>query len=86
MKSRQDEVLAYLRTVEKATLREIYDNVSFSYYANWNKHLSALMARMVKNEKVERSPKRRGTFRAKRKVIYSQLEMFGEHQLYKNEK
>ena len=52
--TRQQEVLNYLSTVPHATLDEIYRKVSFSYYHNENKHLGALISRMIKNGTVER--------------------------------
>lgn len=52
--SKQHEVLGYLLTVERADLNDIYKNVSFGYYHNYKKHLGVLMARLVKNGRVER--------------------------------
>jgi len=46
---KQKEVLKYLSTVETATIDEIYKNVSFSYYANYQKYIGEIMSRMVKN-------------------------------------
>ena len=51
---KQAEVLKYLRTVDEATLDDIYKNVPFGYYCNENKHLGALMSRMVKVGRVVR--------------------------------
>jgi hypothetical protein len=65
--NRQKEILLYLQKVESATLKEIYLNVSFSYYCNEMKHLGAVMSRMVKNGKVERIAK--GVFKIKTKHI-----------------
>lgn len=51
---KQKEVAAYLSTVEQATKSDIYENVSFGYYHNWEKHLGELLSRMVKNKSIER--------------------------------
>lgn len=59
--SKHQEIQNYLQTVPCATLDDIYDNVSFYYYANHKKHLGAIMSRMVKSGKVERIKK--GLFR-----------------------
>lgn len=53
----QDQVLAYLKTVPEANKQAIYDNVEFGYYHNWEKHLGDVLARMVKNNKIERVKK-----------------------------
>lgn len=52
--SKVEEVLHYLQGMESATLEEIYINVHFGYYANWQKHMGAILSRMVKSGKVER--------------------------------
>ena len=58
--NRQKEILKYLQSVEFASLTEIYNNVSFSYYHNYKKHLGSLLSRMVKTGMIERIKK--GTF------------------------
>lgn len=54
MKNRQHEIQKYLQTVDKAGLKDIYMNVSFTYYANWGKHLGNLLSKMVRKGLVER--------------------------------
>ncbi len=61
--TQQQEITTYLLTVEEATLENIYQNVSFSYYCNWKKHLGAMLARMLKKGKIERIKK--GVYRIK---------------------
>lgn len=61
---KQSEVLKYLLSKEVATKKEIYENVSFSYYHNWQKHLGDVLSRMVKNGKIERV--KPGVFKAVR--------------------
>lgn len=63
--TKQQEIMAYLLTVEEVTISEIYQNVSFSYYCNENKHLGALLARMLKGGRIERVKK--GFYRIKPK-------------------
>jgi len=46
-----------LRHREGATITEIYNNVSFSYYHNASKHLGALLSRMVYAGKITRLKK-----------------------------
>mgnify|MGYP003451038764 CR=1 FL=1 len=43
----QSQIIKYLSTVESATKKEIYDNVKFGYYHNWEKHLGDTLSRMV---------------------------------------
>lgn len=63
--NKQQEILRYLKTVEKATLKEIYENVSWSYYGgHYTMYMSLILSRMVKNGTVERVKK--GTFKFKR--------------------
>ncbi len=59
--TRKQEILKYLKSVETGSLEHIYRNVRFSYYANWGKHLGAIMNQLVKQGKVERI--NRGHFR-----------------------
>lgn len=61
--TRQQEVMKYLSSVETASLEEIYNNVSFSYYCNYKKHLGDVLSRMVKSNIVERVKK--GVFKVK---------------------
>lgn len=55
--SKQIQVLNYLRQVPGASISDIYMNVSFGYYNNANKHLGALLSRMVKSGKIVRLKK-----------------------------
>ena len=55
--NKQTEVLNYLRSVPGASITEIYQSVSFGYYNNANKHLGALLSRMVKAGKITRIKK-----------------------------
>jgi hypothetical protein len=59
--AKQREVLAFLRTVEQATLEQIYQAVSFSYYCNYEKHLGSLCSRLVKSGHITRV--KPGTFK-----------------------
>ena len=59
--NKQQEIEMYLSKVPCATIDEIYANVSFSYYCNANKHLGAILSRMVKDGKIARVKK--GLFR-----------------------
>ncbi len=52
--SKQSEVLQYLNTVESAKKSDIYQNVKFGYFLNWEKHLGELLSRMVKRGMIER--------------------------------
>jgi pantoate kinase len=45
---RTNQILKYLGTVESATLRELYENSDYSYYANWRKHFGDVMSRLIK--------------------------------------
>jgi hypothetical protein len=73
--ARQNEVFNYLKTVESATLKEIYANVTFSYYRNENKHLGVLLKRMIDNHKIERVKK--GVFKIRATPIeYKQPTLF----------
>ena len=69
---KQHQVLKYLSTVESATLKDIYNNVKFGYYHNWNKHLGELLSRMVKRGFIERVKK--GTFRKLRNQSFIEVE------------
>jgi hypothetical protein len=57
----REQVLQYLRTVEKATLWEINQGIKHRYYANGAKHLGAVLSRLVNRGLVERIKK--GAFR-----------------------
>ena len=70
--NKQQEILKYLMTVESATLIDIYNNMSFSYYANHKKHLGEILSRMVKSGSIERVKK--GVF--KTKINTEQAELF----------
>jgi len=59
--TKQQEITMYLSKVPSATIDEIYANVSFCYYCNANKHLGAVLSRMVKAGKIQRVKK--GVFR-----------------------
>lgn len=48
------EIIEYLKTVDTAKKKDIYDNVKFSYYHNWEKHLGDVLSRMVKSGKIIR--------------------------------
>lgn len=61
----QLEILRYLRTVESATLSDIYNNSSLSYFHNWSKYTSEIMSRLVAKGKVERV--KRGVFKIRQK-------------------
>lgn len=63
----QQNILRYLQTVEQATLVEIGKGTGISYYCNTEKHLGAVMSRMVKRNMVERV--KPGTFRMKHKPM-----------------
>ena len=73
---KQLEVLKYLQTVDTATIEDIYQNIPFGYYCNANKHLGALLSRMVAKNKIIRVKK--GVFRTVSKVDYkdSQIGLF----------
>lgn len=59
----QTEVIKYLNTVERATKSEIYANVNFGYYNNWQKHFGSVLSRMVKRQLIFREKK--GVYRIK---------------------
>lgn len=42
------QIMRYLATVESATKQDIYDNVKFGYYHNWEKYIGETLSRMVK--------------------------------------
>lgn len=54
---KQNEVLKYLASVECANITEIYNNVSFGYYASQNKNLGKLLSGMAKNGQIVRLKK-----------------------------
>lgn len=54
---KQNEILKFLSTVDKADINEIYRNVSFGYYTNEMQHLGNILSRMVKNGSIERVKK-----------------------------
>lgn len=58
---KQYHIMKYLSTVPQASVKKIYENVPFGYYANGHKHLGEILARMVKNRKIERV--RKGIYR-----------------------
>lgn len=51
------EVIKYLKTVEQASLQDIYDHMPFSYYCNGNKHMGDILSRMVKGGRLVRVKK-----------------------------
>jgi len=59
----QSQIIQYLSTVESATKKDIYDNVKFGYYHNWEKHLGDTLSRMVKRQFIFREKK--GVYRLK---------------------
>lgn len=61
--TKQQEILKYLATVEQANKRAIYENVSFSYYHNWQKYIGEILARMIVTKTIERV--RIGVYRIK---------------------
>lgn len=63
--SYQTEIISYLKTVDTATLSDIYNNISTSYPHNWAKYTGEIMSRMVANGQVERVKK--GVFRIAKK-------------------
>lgn len=77
---RSDEIFQYLRTVESATLEEIYQNVSFGYYHNAHKHLGSVLSNMVKNGKIERIKK--GVFKVSTYVKKSKQESELQQKLF----
>lgn len=61
LSAHQAEVLRYLQTVPEANKDNIYINVSFGYYHNWQKHLGDVLTRMVKAGLIDRA--RRGIYK-----------------------
>jgi len=59
----QRQVMLYLSKVETATKSEIYSNVNFGYYHNWQKHFGDTLSRMVKIGLIFREKK--GVYRLK---------------------
>ena len=57
MTPHQKEVHEYLLKVESATKEQIYEEVSFWYYRNWEKHLGDVLSRMVKSGVIKRVKK-----------------------------
>jgi hypothetical protein len=51
------QIMRYLATVESATKQDIYDNVKFGYYHNWEKYVGETLSRMVKRQLVFRLKK-----------------------------
>lgn len=81
--NKQQEILKYLKSVEQATLKEIYENVSWSYFRDsYTMYMSLILSRMVKNGTVDRIKK--GTFKFKRnskhfttaEISHSNLQLF----------
>ena len=58
---KQKQVLSYLRSVESATLLELYEHSEYNYYHNYSKHFGQVMAKLVGRGLVERISK--GVFR-----------------------
>ena len=80
MKSdKQAEVLKYLRGLKQATKIDIYQNVPFSYYNNWEKHFGALLSRMVKSNLINRVG--RGVYSFKSNIKHQSLEQQDPNQL-----
>lgn len=50
----QLSVIKYLKTVKTATKLEIYDNINFGYFYNWQTHFGAVLSRMIKKKYIER--------------------------------
>lgn len=50
----QTKIIQHLAKVETATKAELYQNSSYSYYHNWQKHFGDVLSRMVKNGSIER--------------------------------
>jgi predicted transcriptional regulator of viral defense system len=65
MTAQQREILDYLKTKEQATIHEIYDNVSWTYYNNYAHYIGELMSNLVRKGLVERI--KPGIFRIKKK-------------------
>lgn len=68
----QLQIILYLNKVESATKKEIYRNVNFGYYHNWEKHLGDTLSRMVNRGLIFREKK--GVYRIKpsQKMILEQ--------------
>lgn len=54
--NRQKEVIKNFNNDRNKVLTKkyLYDNVSFSYFLNWEKHFGELLSRMIKNNSLER--------------------------------
>ena len=52
-----NEIVEYLKTVESATIEDIYQNCGRIYYYNAHKYISQIMSRLVKQCKVIRIKK-----------------------------
>lgn len=72
--SKRNQVIAYMKTVDQATLRQIYDNVYFRYYNNWNRYLGQIMSVLVNDGVVKRI--KPGVFTLVKKQDTSQLNLF----------
>lgn len=59
----QLQILLYLKKVESAKKADIYANVNFGYYHNWQKHLGETLSRMVKQKLIFRE--KRGVYSIK---------------------
>lgn len=59
----QLQILLYLQKVESARKAEIYANVNFGYYHNWEKHFGDALSRMVNRGLIFREKK--GVYRIK---------------------
>lgn len=57
------QIMKYLTTVESATKKDIYHNVKFGYYHNWEKYVGETLSRMVKRQLIFRE--KRGVYRIK---------------------
>jgi len=76
---KQSEVLKYLKGVNYASIKQIYDHVPFGYYNNWKKHLGALLGRMVKTNLIERES--RGFYKYKSAVKHQSIEQQDPNQI-----
>lgn len=79
MERPKDRVLKYLKGVESATLREIYDGARLFYYASEMKHTGEIMSRLVTAGRVTRVQKgifKWGGVRASIKEIENQTKLF----------
>lgn len=72
--SKREQVIAYLKTVDQATLRQIYDNVHFRYYNGWSRYLGQIMSRLVDAGMAKRI--KPGVFTLVKKQDTSQLNLF----------